>query len=150
MHHGCWAAGVLLALCATAGFGAVDEGDAGLMKTRETVWRAWFAGDMATLEKLVPDGTIVISSGERDWKHRAEVLRGAAHFRDTGGQLIRLDFPKTEIQRFGNVAIIYSKYSLELEAGGKRSAEAGRVTEIFVLQNGVWTNPGWHTDSEAK
>ena len=30
------------------------------------------------------------------------------------------------------------------------SASSGRVTEIFVLRDGHWTNPGWHTDTEKK
>ena len=29
-------------------------------------------------------------------------------------------------------------------------ASSGRVTEIFVLRDGHWTNPGWHTDTEKK
>jgi hypothetical protein len=61
---------------------------------------------------------------------------------------VRLEFPRTEIQHFGHVAIIYSQYLVETEVGGKRKVETGRVTEIFVWRNGQWTNPGWHTDSE--
>jgi ketosteroid isomerase-like protein len=62
--------------------------------------------------------------------------------------LVRLEFPRTEIQRFGDVAILYSKYVVETEMKGKRSVSSGRATEVFVLQNGKWTNPGWHTDAE--
>ena len=65
-----------------------------------------------------------------------------------GGKLIRLEFPRTEIQRFGDVAITYSQYLYETEVDGKRSLTSGRVTEIFVLRRGKWTNPGWHTDTE--
>jgi hypothetical protein len=54
----------------------------------------------------------------------------------------------TEIQRFGEVAITYSQFLFETEGDGKRSLTSGRVTEIFVLRYGKWTNPGWHTDSE--
>jgi hypothetical protein len=46
------------------------------------------------------------------------------------------------------VAILYSQYIVETEMKGKRSVSAGRATEVFVLQNGQWTNPGWHTDAE--
>ena len=35
---------------------------------------------------------------------------------------------------------------METEVDGKRSSDSGRVTEIFVWQQGHWTNPGWHTD----
>jgi hypothetical protein len=37
-----------------------------LLRARETVWRAWFAADTKTLEKLVPPETIVMSGGEKE------------------------------------------------------------------------------------
>jgi ketosteroid isomerase-like protein len=122
--------------------------DGQLLLVRETVWRAWFAGDTGTLRELVPPETIVISSGEQKWKNKDGVIQGAAAFHAQGGRLIRLEFPRTEIQRFGDVAITYSQYILEIEQGGKRSVASGRATEIFVLRNGHWVNPGWHTDEE--
>jgi Domain of unknown function (DUF4440) len=119
-----------------------------LLKVREAVWRSWFANDVSTLRELVPPGTIVISAGEPEWKHQSEVLQSAVDFRAQGGRLVRLEFPRTEIQRFGEVAILYSQYIVETEMKGKRSVSAGRATEVFVLHNGQWTNPGWHTDAE--
>jgi len=114
---------------------------------RETVWRAWFANDAKTLEELVPADAIVISAGEEKWKNQQEVFKSAAEFQAGGGKLVRLEFPRTEIQRFGDVAIIWSAYSVETETNGKRSLSSGRVTEIFVRRDGRWINPGWHTDS---
>ena len=119
-----------------------------LLKVREAVWRSWFANDASTLRELVPAETIVISSGEPEWKHQPEVLQSAVDFQAHGGKLDRLEFPRTEIQRFGDVAILYSKYIVETEMKGKRSISAGRATEVFVLHDGQWTNPGWHTDTE--
>jgi hypothetical protein len=119
-----------------------------LLSAREAVWRAWFANDTKALEALVPTGTIVISSGEEKWKDQAGVLQDAAKFQASGGKLIRLEFPRTEVQRFGDVAITYSRYLYEIEVDGKRSLTSGRVTEIFVRHKGKWTNPGWHTDTE--
>jgi len=118
-----------------------------ILKVREAVWRAWFANDTKALQKLVPPDTIVISADEEKWKTQAEVFQSAADFQKEGGKLIRLEFPHTEVQRFGNVVIIWSKYLLETETNGKRSLISGRVTEVFVLRHGQWTNPGWHTDS---
>lgn len=118
-----------------------------LLRVREAVWRAWFDGDTKTLQQLVPKDTIVISSGEEKWHNQAEVLQSAAQFHADGGKLLRLEFPRTEIQRFGDVAILYSLYAYETETAGKRSVTSGRGTEIFVLRNGKWTNPGWHMDS---
>jgi hypothetical protein len=97
---------------------------------------------------LVPKETIAISAGEEKWQNQAEVFQSAVRFQAAGGKLIRLEFPRTEIQRFGDVAITYSQYLYETEVDGKRSLSSGRVTEIFVLRKGKWTNPGWHTDTE--
>ncbi len=119
-----------------------------LLKVRETVWRAWFAGDTKTLEELVPPETIVMSGGEDKWKNQADVLRTATEFHAKGGRLLRLEFPRTEVQHFGDVAIVWSSYVVEIEVDGKRSSGSSRVTEIFVWQHGRWTNPGWHTDEE--
>jgi hypothetical protein len=119
-----------------------------LLRVRESIWRAWFTNDAKLLEKLVPPGTIVISSGEKKWKNQAAILQTAVQFHAEGGKLLRLEFPRTEVQRFRDVAIVYSQYLVETEVGGKRKIESGRVTETFVRRNGQWTNLGWHTDSE--
>jgi ketosteroid isomerase-like protein len=139
---------VILAGCsATAIAAPTDEGST-LLKVREAVWRSWFANDAKTLRELVPPETIVISAGEKQWKHRAAVLQSAADFHAQGGKLISLEFPHTEVQQFGQVAILYSEYRLETEMHGKRSVSSGRASEVFVSRHGQWTNPGWHTDEE--
>ncbi|MFN2576420.1 MAG: DUF4440 domain-containing protein [Pyrinomonadaceae bacterium] len=118
-----------------------------LLDAREAVWRAWFAGDRATLEKLIPDETITIESGDTNWSDRRTILEGSVQFAKSGRKLLKLEFPRTEIQMYGLTAIVYSNYSYELEQGGQRSTRAGRVTEVFVLRKGQWVNPGWHIDS---
>jgi hypothetical protein len=118
-----------------------------ILAAREAVWRDWFAGDRAALEREVPPETIAISASETNWHNQKEILQSAADFHAAGGKLLRLEFPRTEIQRFGEVAMLYSQYELETETNGKRSVESGRVTEIFVLRDGHWVNPGWHTDA---
>jgi ketosteroid isomerase-like protein len=127
---------------------AQNRDDEQLLRARETVWRAWFAGDTKTLEELVPPETIVMSGSEEKWKNQADILRTSSEFHARGGKLIRLEFPRTEVQHFGDVAIVWSSYELETEVDGKRSVGKSRVTEIFVWQRGRWTNPGWQTDEE--
>jgi hypothetical protein len=114
---------------------------------REAVWRAYFAGDRATLEKLIPEETVAIEAGDNNWSNRQTILESSAQFAKGGGKLIKLEFPKTEIQVYGFTAMVYSNYALELEIGGQRSNQAGRVTEVFVFRKGQWVNPGWHMDS---
>ena len=128
---------------------AQDNNDAELLKVRRSVWLVWTANDQEALQRLVPDDTVVISSGEAKWKHQAEVLQSAADFHAAGEKLISLEFPRTEVQHLADVAITWSEYVLEVEVGGKRQRSVGRVTEIFVKRQGQWTNPGWHTDSEG-
>ena len=137
-----------LAMLIVSGLAASPDNRTELLNAREAVWRAWFADDSKTLERLVPPDTIVISAGEEKWKNQADILQSAAKFQAARGKLIRLEFPRTEIQRFGDVAITYSQYLYETEVDGKRSVTSGRVTEVFVLHGGKWTNPGWHTDTE--
>jgi ketosteroid isomerase-like protein len=118
-----------------------------LLDAREAVWRAYFSNDKAALEKLIPEETLAIEAGDNTWSNRKAIFDGSAQFAKGGGKLIRLEFPKTEIQVFGYTAVVYSNYLYELEIGGQRSQQAGRVTEVFVLRKGQWVNPGWHMDT---
>ena len=118
-----------------------------LLDAREAVWRAYFANDRATLEKLIPDETVAINAQDNNWKNRKAILEGSAEFAKNGGKLVKLEFPRTEIQVYGNTAVIYSEYAYALEVGGQHVQESGRATEVFVLRDGKWVNPGWHLDS---
>jgi ketosteroid isomerase-like protein len=118
-----------------------------LLAAREAVWRAYFANDRAALERLIPEETIAIEAGDNNWSNRQTILESSAQFAKGGGKLVKLEFPRTEIQVYGNTAVVYSNYSYELESGGQRLSQNGRVTEVFVLRNGQWVNPGWHMDS---
>lgn len=123
-----------------------SNSDAELLQIREKVWRAWFDGDTQTVQQLVPTDSIVMSGSDPRWQTQADVIQGASEFHNGGGKLIRLEFPRTEVQHYGDVAIVWSAYLLELEEQGKRSTSTGRITEIFVRRDGRWVNPGWHSD----
>ncbi len=117
-----------------------------LLKAREAVWRAFFTNDQAQLDKLVPADTVVLeSAGEKPFVKKAEILESAKQLAQSGQKLVRLEFPQTELQLYGNTAILYTTYLYELEnAKGERHISTGRATEIFVWRDGVWVNPGWH------
>ncbi len=117
-----------------------------LLEAREAVWRAYFAGDRAALEKLLPEELLTLEPGG-EWGNRKAVFEGSARFATGGGKLVRLEFPKTEMQVYGPTAIVYSSYLYEIEQAGKRSVNTGRVTEVFVNRNGTWVNPSWHMDT---
>ncbi|HKG45917.1 MAG TPA: nuclear transport factor 2 family protein [Pyrinomonadaceae bacterium] len=116
-----------------------------ILTAREAVWKAWFSNDRAVLERLIPAETIAI--GQEGWSDRAAIFAGAKRFADSGGKLVRLEFPKTEIQVYGNTVIIYTTYLFETEVNGQRSTASGRATEMFVRRGDELVNVGWHMDS---
>lgn len=124
------------------------EFEAQVLQLRDRVWRAWFADDEATLRELVSEDAVVISAGEKGWKHREEVLQEAREFREGGGSLLKISFPRTAIQWSQDSAFIYSGYVLEINTKGKRTVTQGRATEVFVLRGRKWFNTGWHTDQQ--
>ncbi len=120
---------------------------AGLLATREQVWRAWFENDQTRLGALLPTQVIAINYGDTAWYDRAGVIAGARDFARSGTKLVGLAFPRTEVQAFGDVAVLYSLYRVETQSDGNRTVDAGRATEVFVRQEGRWVNASWHLDS---
>jgi ketosteroid isomerase-like protein len=117
-----------------------------LLDAREAVWRAYFTNDQATLAKLVPEDTVVLQGNpDKPIVRQAEILENARRAAERGSKLVRLEFPVTEIQVYGLVAIVYTTYVYELEApGGSRQTSQGSATEVFVRRANGWVNPGWH------
>ncbi len=118
-----------------------------LLSVREAVWRAWFSNDQTYLKDVLPDELIAIDADTEAWLGRAETLEESIRFAKSGEILRRVAFPRTEIQVFGAVAILYTTFELEIERDGVRKTTAGRGTEIFVRRNNRWVNSGWHLDS---
>lgn len=120
------------------------SGRSELLETREAVWRAWFAGDAAALGKLLPPETIALSAGPQGWTARDAILESSREFARTGARLVKLEFPRSEIQSYGATAIIYTVYDYETERAGKRSGERGKAIEVFVRRQHGWVNSGWN------
>lgn len=118
-----------------------------ILAAREAVWKAWFANDRVTLEKLIPEEVIAIDNGQDGWSNRAEIFAGAQRFAESGGKLVRLEFPRTEIQVYGNTILIYTTYIYETDVKGTRATASGRATEMFVRRGDELVNVGWHMDS---
>jgi hypothetical protein len=118
-----------------------------ILAKREAVWKAWFSNDRPTLEKLIPEETIAIGDGG-NWSNRAEIFEQSKKFAESGAKLVRIEFPKTEIQVYGNTIIIYTTYVYETELNGKRSTTSGHATEMFVRRGDELVNVGWHLNSQ--
>jgi hypothetical protein len=126
----------------------VDPGiERQIVAIRDTAWRAYFANDQAIMARLFPPNFIAIGWGGSIWLDRAGTLADAAGFASHGGRLVALDFPHTEIQLFGDVAVVYSLYVVEFEYDGIVTRQSGRATEVFQRHEGHWVHPSWHLDS---
>ncbi len=124
-----------------------------LLETRERIWRSLFANDREQLAWMLPPGSRAFGPGP-DWAAKfsdhAKLLKELEDFPKNGGKLIDLKFSRTEVQSFGDVAILYTEFEWELEIGGKRTQQHGFATEIFHKSKGRWTNPGWHLEIVPK
>jgi len=118
-----------------------------LLAVRERVWRSWFAGDRQELETLLPEEAIAMDPGVAGWADLTEIIGRSGSFAGSGARLVRLEFPRTRIQAYGNVAILYTEYSFDTMIGGDMTTREGRGIEIFVKRDGSWRNSGWHLDS---
>lgn len=117
-----------------------------LLATRDAAWRAYFAGDTKALDAMLPDEFLGLGMTDEPFKQKAETLADAAAFRANGGRLVRLEFPETRAQRFGDVTVLYGRFELVIATGAQERTFRGRLTEIFVWRGGRWLHPGWHLD----
>jgi ketosteroid isomerase-like protein len=118
-----------------------------LLGVRQLVWESYFSNDQVKLRELIAEDFLTINPGEAHWQNRDEFLAGAKAFVSGGGKLVSLSFSRTEIQRFGDVAVLYSQLQITMESQGKRESLNCRSTEVFQKRNGKWVNTGAHVDS---
>jgi ketosteroid isomerase-like protein len=116
---------------------------ASLMTAREAVWRAWFDGDVVRLGKLVPPELITIEDSSGQFGTRDSTLAGSRRSRELGARLVRLGFPRTQVQAYGNTAILYTTFEMDLSTAGQIETRKGTAVEVFVSRDGGWLNSGW-------
>jgi hypothetical protein len=125
--------------------------DAEVLKLRESAWRAWFAGDVATLGAMLPPEFIGINMQAGPFSTLERTLEESRAFHAQGGRLTGLEFPETQAQRYGDVLVLYGRYAVTFvpTAGAAEQKVSGRLTELFVRRDGRWLHTGWHLDTVA-
>jgi hypothetical protein len=101
------------------------------------------------LGDVLPEDFIGINMNDAPFANRPQILDAARVFRERGGRLVRLTFPETQAQRFGDVVVLYGRFEVVFQSGGTERTRRGRLTEIFVRRDGKWLHPGWHLDVTA-
>jgi Domain of unknown function (DUF4440) len=124
-----------------------DEVCKELLDARETAWRSFFQKDPDVVAKILAPELIAIQQNSDRWDNRTGLIALAKAMNEQGVQLLRLEFPRTEIQLFGDTAILYYTYIFETGLKGKSVVDGGRGTEIFVRREGYWVDVGWHLDN---
>ena len=142
-----WILALVLAVAAAVPSGAqqVDaKTKAELERARDVIWRAWFAGDSATLDRVLA-GALAAGDSEEDWSDRRRAITDSREFSKRGGKLLDLKFDGTSIDLHGKVAVMTANFTYTTADGsGKRNTSRGHAVEIFVLEKGAWTHPFWH------
>jgi len=119
-----------------------------LLAARDAAWRA-FSDNPGQLEHLLGPELIAIQQSQEDWDNRDKLIKLGEAMHRQGVKTTRLEFPRTEVQVFGNVAILYYTYIFGQAAGNRSVTEAGRGTEVFLRRDGRWVDVGWHLDNGA-
>ncbi|GMU65586.1 MAG: hypothetical protein AMXMBFR36_18600 [Acidobacteriota bacterium] len=123
--------------------------DPEVLELREAAWRAYFAGDETGLGSMLSDDFIGINMVDGAFVTRAAALEQARSVRTSGERLTTLEFPETRAQRYGDVVILYGRFTAVVESGGtdpKTQILRGRLTEMFLREGGQWIHTGWHLD----
>lgn len=115
-----------------------------LERARDVVWRSWFAGDSATLDRVLA-GALAAGDNIDGWADRRTAISGSREFAKTGSKLVSLTFDSTAITMHGKVAVMTARYSYTTaDRGGRQETTRGHAVEIFVHEKGAWTHPFWH------
>ena len=119
-----------------------DATRSGVLAARDAIWRAWFANDTVALARLLPRSTT--AGDDNGWESRDEIVAGSRRSAASGRQLVAIRFDDTRMYAQGNVVMVFSSYTMELEQQGQRSRVTGKASEVFVRTDSVWRNPFWY------
>jgi len=115
-----------------------------LERARDVVWRSWFAGDSAMLDRVLA-GALAAGDNVDGWADRKRAIAESRDFANNGGKLLALRFDSTAIEIHGTVAVMTARYAYTTaDRSGKQDTTRGYAVEIFVLEKGAWTHPFWH------
>lgn len=111
---------------------------------RKDVWVNWFSGDTAALRRvLAPELVAIGPDGQLSLN---QSIAGSAEYKASGGRFVSVTFNSNVAHRFGDVVVLFSRYSVVTERAKKQATQVGRATEVFVRSNGRWVHTSWHLD----
>ncbi len=119
-----------------------------VLAVREAAWHDFF-GNPDKLAAVLTDDFIGLGS-DGPWRNRTETVDDSRGTIASGTRLVRVTFPRTDFQRYGDVVIIYTTYELQLaNHAGPLPLQKGQATEFFVWNGKRWMHNGWHLQELA-
>src|SRR5262249_48244903 len=108
--------GIALFAAVMSGTGLQVAADAAIepegLVAREAAWRAFYDGDVKALRESLPEDFIGINMNDGPFADRTKTLDASRAFHERGGRLVRLAFPETQAQRFGDVVVLYGRFEV--------------------------------------
>jgi ketosteroid isomerase-like protein len=120
-----------------------------LAAVRHKVWTDWFRGDTAALRRILAPELVAITPDTPTAQNLATTIGNSAAFVRGGGALVSVHFTDTQEHVFGETVVMFSRYAVVTERGGKRNTQRGRATEVFVRQGTRWVHTSWHLDVDT-
>ena len=99
-------------------------------------------GAMFTLLSLVTGALW----GKPTWGTRDQTLALSKASAAAGTKLVSLTFPRNQIERYGPIAIIHSRYEARLDGPRGANTMKGQITEVFRWDGRRWLHSSWHMD----
>lgn len=124
-----------------------EQEKAEIFTARTLAWVGFYDNTPELLRDIIPAELTFISLA--GWGDVASLPQAMASHAKTGMHLQRLEFSRTDMQRYGDVAICYSEYTIVFDKDGKQTTSKGVASEVFVRKAGRWIHPGWHV-SQAR
>jgi ketosteroid isomerase-like protein len=138
------AVAVFLSLPAAAEPSAEPAWRTELLTTRKAVWVNYYASP-ERLAELLTDDLVALDGHGGPFETKTSVLAGSRRTIEKGSRLLAIDFPVNEVQRYGDVAIVYTTFAMKVQTGAEPPVDrSGQATEFFVLRDGRWLHTGWH------
>jgi len=120
-----------------------------LSAAQDSMWRAWFVNDTATLGRVLP--VAMVGADRRlgspvGWNDRPGVLAAAREFTHGGGKLVTLRFWNTRSSVISQLAVMTGNFEYVIEERGALSWRSGRTTTVFVREGGKWVAALWYRE----
>ena len=136
---------LMLASASASAQRRIVPSDSSLYAAREAVWRAYFANSPDLADALTAD-FVGIATADSVWRDRSATLAEAKASAEHGTRLVELRFPRNVLHRYGNVAVIHSRYDAVLAEPTGNQPMRGRITEVFVWNGKRWMHSSWQMD----